>query len=204
MPTFTLQVNIDPSWVSQIVQAQQNLIVTKQSAAQGGQTVAWLAFSPYQSNTISWQDTYYVYTSQTLLQAGATITQLASTQAAPQTAYSFQSNVFTVATPYSQLSASQYEIINQSGQPLVFGLAQGATLNGNALSSSPIFAATVLNNQWLDMTPLDTVSVFLQGNVNSAMCLGTVTGKSCQVNFGNGVSSQTINFNSGLGGFQLA
>ena len=204
MPQFSLQINMDPSWVSQVVQAGQQIVITKQVAGNSGTSLAWVSFSPYQSNTVSWQDNYAVYTSQTLVQSGATISQLASMAAVPQTAYGFSDNVFSVATPMSTLGASQYEIRNQSGLPLTFGLAQAATLNGAQISSTPIFAATVLSGQWLDMTPFDTVTVFLQSNVSNAMCLGTVTGPSCTVTFGGGAAAQTINFVPNLGGFQLS
>lgn len=203
MQEFQLRINIDPEWVSQIVQAGQNVVITKQVAGNSGTSVAWVSFSPYPSNSVAWDDSYAVFTSKITLQSGATITRVADIQAAPQNAYGFKNNVFGITTPYTALGPGQYEAVNQSGMTSVLGLAQDVTVNGLQHELAPIFAATVLPGQWLDMTPYDTVSVFLQANVRSAMCLGTVTGPTCQVTFGGGLKTQTIEFVPSLGGFHI-
>ncbi len=203
MPQYTLQINIDPTYVEQIVKAGQQIVITKQVSPAAG-PLAWLSFSPYQSNTVQWEDKYSVYTSQTLVQTGATITQLASRQAVSRTAYGFDNNVFSVAAPHAQLSTGSYEIINQSGRTLTFGLAQGAQLNGSSLGSSAIYAATLLPGQWLDMTPYENINIFLYNSARNSMCLGTVMGPSLGVSFGGSTTSQTVEFDYNLGGFQLA
>lgn len=204
MPKYTLEILLDPAYVEQIVAAGQNVVISKQ-VTPSGTPLAWLSFSPYQANTITWEDSYSVYSSQTLLQSGATISQLASKAAVPKTAYAFQTNVFNVAAPQNpNLGADSYEVINRSGRTLTFGLAQGAKLNGTDLGSNAIFAATLLPGQWLDMTPYENLSVFLYSSSGNATCLGTVTGPSLGVTFGGGTTKQTIQFDYKLGGFQAA
>jgi hypothetical protein len=139
MPTYQLQINIDPLYVAQIVQAGQQIVISKQ-ATPAGPPLAWLAFSPYPSNHIEWQDQYSVYTSETLLQSGATISQLANHTAVGGTAYGFNGDVFSVTAPHSTLESGTYEVVNQSRQTLTFGLAQGASLNDSPLGSHVIFA----------------------------------------------------------------
>ena len=204
MPKYTLEILLDPSYVEEIVAAGQNIVISKQVTPSGA-PLAWLSFSPYQSNVVTWEDSYAVYTSQTLLQSGATIAQLASRAAVPHTAYSFQKNVFNVAAPMNpSLGPESYEIINASGRTLTFGLAQQASLNGADLGSNAVFAATLLPGQWLDMTPFENLNVFLYQSSGNATCLGTVTGPSLAVSFGGGTTKQTIRFDYRLGGFQAA
>lgn len=202
MPSYQLQINIDPSHVEQIVKAGQQVVMMKQVTG-NGTPLAWLAFSPYQSNTVNWQDQYAVFASQSQIQSGATISQLASRNATQRTAYGFDNNIFNVAPARSVLTSGMYETINQSDHTLTFGLAQAATLNGTDVGSNALFAGSLLPGQWLDMTPYETVSVFLYNNTKSAMCLGTVMGPSLAVTFGGATTSQTISFDYKLGGFQL-
>lgn len=203
MPKYSLQINIDPTYVKQIVQAGQQVVIMKQVAG-NGTPLTWLTFSPYQSNTVTWQDQYAVFASQSQIQSGATITQLATRAASPRTAYGFDNNIFTVAPSRTNpLTSGQYEVINQSNSTLTFGLAQAATLNGSDVGTSALFAGSLLPNQWLDMTPNEIVSVFLYNNTQNAMCLGTVMGPSLEVSFGGATTSQTISFDYNLGGFNL-
>jgi hypothetical protein len=202
MPMYQLQINLDPTYVEQIVQAGQQIVISKQ-VTPNGPPLAWLAFSPYQSNTVEWQDQYSVYTSQTSIQSGATISQVANQTAVSRTAYLFNDNVFSATAPHSTLGNGTYEVVNQSSKMLTFGLAQGASLNGSTLGSNAVFAASVLPGQWLDMTPSETLNVFLAYSTN-AMCLGSVMGPALSVPFDGSTTSRTISFNYNLGGFQVS
>jgi hypothetical protein len=200
MPTYSLQINIDPADLARILEAGQEIAISKQTT--GSDTpLIWVAFSPFQSNTVTWQDQYAVYASQTLTQSVTMITELTTMNAEPQTAYLFDNNTFTVATDRSVLSAGQFKMINQTSDTHTFGLSQAASVNGHDLGLSPLFAETLLPQEWLELTPFETVSVFLYKKTESAMCLGTVMGPALQVTFDGGMNAQSITFDYALGGF---
>jgi hypothetical protein len=202
MPTYQLQIQLDDDAVARINQANQQIVITKQVTGSGTPLV-WLAFDAFPMNSVTWQDQYSVYASQVQLQSGATIAQIASRSAAPRAAYSFDNNVFSPDAPHSPLSTGTYEVINDSSRALTFGISQSATVNTQTLGASAIFAASLLPGQWLDMTPSETISIFLYNSTQSAMCLGTVMGPGLTVPFGGANTSQTISFDYNIGGFQF-
>jgi hypothetical protein len=201
MPTYSLQISIDPANLGQIVAAGQQIAISKQFTG-SGTPIIWLSFSPLQSNTVTWQNQYAVYASSTVTQSGTKITQFATTAAVPGTAYAFDNGAFVVAPARSVLNAGQYEVINCTSITLTSGLSQAATVNGHDLGLSPLYAGTLLPEEWLDMTPFETVSVFLYQNTESAMCLGTVMGPALQVTFDGTTNAQSITFDYALGGFR--
>jgi hypothetical protein len=203
MPMYQLRINIDPQYVVQIIQAEQQIVISKQ-VTHAGPSLAWLSINPNQSHAVEWQDQYSVYASQTSIQSGATISQLANQSAVPRSAHAFSDNVFSATAPQSTLGSGTYEVANQSGKTLTFGLAQGASLNGAILGPNAVFAATVLPGQWLDVTPSENISVFLSANTTNAMCLGSVMGPTLLVPFVGNTTLQTISFDYNLGGFQLS
>jgi hypothetical protein len=154
-------------------------------------------------NTITWQDQYSVYASQVQVQSGARIAQIASQSANPRSAYSFNNNAFSPDAPNSPLSTGTYEVSNDSSGVLTFGISQSATVNTQNLGASAIFAASLLPGQWLDMTPSETISIFLYNSTQSSMCLGTVMGPALTVPFGGATTSQAISFDFNIGGFQF-
>jgi hypothetical protein len=205
VPTYELEIQIDEDLVQKIDKADQQIVITKQVAGSGSPLV-WLTFPAFQMTTVTWEDKYKVYASNVQLQHGATIKQMASLAADARCAYALETNVFEPDAPQSTLGSGTYEVINGTVDILTFGLSQAATLNHNhhiEPVSSAIFAATLLPGQWLDMTPTETVSVFLFNRTQNSMCLGTVMGPALTVPFGGSTTHQKITFDFKTGGFSL-
>jgi hypothetical protein len=179
MRTYQLQIYIDPKFVLQFIQAGQQIVISKQ-VTPAGPSIAWLSFSPVQHNTVEWQDQYWVYASQNLIQPGATILEFANQSAVGQSAYGVTDFPAPTA-PHSTLGVGMYEVVNQSSQTLTLGLAQVASVNGTTLYPSPVCAAPVQPGEWINLTPSENIIVSLFTNTTNGTCLGPIVGPSISV-----------------------
>jgi hypothetical protein len=199
MPNYSLNIDIDTTDLQTIYAANELVTIVKQSAA--GPLVAWVAFPPFEANTLTWTDSYALYASNTSVQGGAVINQLSNILAGPGLKYPFLNGDFGTATPDGALPPNTYETVNQmSAFPmLTFGLAQDIQLNGKAQPNRPINAQAVPLNQTATFTPFDNITVFLQSQVQSSMMLTTVTSQSIPLQFGGSTTSQTISYTAASG-----
>jgi hypothetical protein len=204
MRTYQLQIYIDPKSLERLVQAGTKIVISKQ-ASYADPTIAWLAFSPYEASAVEWQDRYSIYTSRTVIQSQAIISQLANHAAVAGSAYGFNDNSFSATAPHSTLGPGTYEVVNQSSQPLTFGLAQGASVNGSTLRPNVVSAASVQPGQWLDMTPpeTETITVFLSNNAVSSMFLGSTSGPIMTIKYFGDTFRYSISYDPYEGGFRM-
>jgi hypothetical protein len=199
MPNYTLNVDFDPGELAPIYAANEQVTIVKQS--RDGKPVAWVAFVPFQNNTVTWKDSYALYASNTLAESGAIISQLSNTAASPGLQYAFAEGKFDSGTPDSDLPPNTYDIVNQMAgfNELTFGLAQDVQVNGTAQPNHPINAQIVPLHQSAQFTPLDKITVFLQSNVQSGMVLTTVKSASIELSFGGATTSRTLSYRAGSG-----
>lgn len=197
----SMAINIDSAGLSKIYAADQSVTLTRAvgqsvvanvAASGGGTTVAWQAFAPLQSNTVSWTDQYYCFATTAPLVIGAVIT-MNSQCATPMQAgpvYQFTEGQF-VQQP---ATGSSYVIAN--GAPsgsFAFGLAQTATINSVAVLS-PLNAKAVLYNEAIYLSPTDLIAIFL----SSATKGGTVIpppSNALSINVSSASAGVTIGFN---------
>ena len=201
------QLNIDFSQadLATVLAAQELVTITKQTGGGSGPSVAWVAFSPLQANSVTWQDQYTMYASRTALQGGATINMMSQATALETKSLPFgNTGSFGNPDPAVTLPSDSYGLENQYGTTpyLVFGLAQEANISGTAFPASPINATIVPANQSAVFQPLDIVQVFVQANVDNGMVLSQVAGQALTLTFGAGVNEITILYNAATGGFQ--
>lgn len=203
MPSYTLNIDIDSSDLNPIYNAGELITITKQTSS--GSAVAWVAFSPFENNTVTWTDSYALYASNTSIQAGAVISQMSNVAATPGSLYPFANGAFGASSPDPTLPPNTYEISNGMPQfpQLTFGLAQGVQVNGTGFPNNPINAQPVPASQTATFTPYDTISVFLMSQVQTSQVLTTVVSKSIQLTFGGSTTSQTISYDAQTGGWDL-
>lgn len=170
--SYTLTISIDPTSVQQIVAAgqyvtlvqavqpyvQSSMFAAFASAAGAPLAIAWLTFSPYPVNTVTWAPSYLLYASQAAPGNGQPMQPLATQSAAASMLYPFQANTFGAPAPQS---GGGYFVQNLQGTSMTFGLALAATVNQQPQSAAPINTSTVLNNEIGWFTPLASVAVFL-------------------------------------------
>ena len=204
---YQLNISIDQTGLSNIYKAAQYVTIVKSVTtnplASGNLPVAWITFSPWSTNNISWYETYSIYASNTSMQAGATISLTTQTTPGIQLGwtYTLQSGFFTGApgsTPTFNAANQQ-----QGSTMSTFGLAQPAIVNGaNVLA--PLNATTVMYNQTASFTPIENVSVFLSSYSNNGVVIAQVASNALAVQLTSQSPVANIGFNDATNTFYLA
>jgi len=207
--TYGLSINIDAAGVLAINQSGQKVTVVKSvsyspsssTAGKGNKPagddtsppVVWLAFSPLETNDITWTEQYYIYATTTQITAGAQIQMTSATGGPVQEGwlYTFQNGVFDQG---AQGTGTSYNTKNEGGGLFGMGLAQQATLN-NAQTMAPLSVASVLNNEGASFTPSEKVSIYLSSVENNGSVTTRVTGDALTVTLKSASPSATIGFN---------
>jgi hypothetical protein len=202
---FQLNIQIDSAGVTQIHENAQFITIVKNvnsnPLATGNLQVAWLSISPFKTNQITWEQSYFMYATTTQLQAGAKITLTSTTDAAVQLGpiYEFFSNLFH---PTTQGAPNTYNLLNSGEQSLTFGLAQEATVNGTTVMS-PLNATRVGNAQSATFTPIETVSIYLSSFSNNGVVISQVAGSALVVQLTSQKPVANIGFNNATNSFFL-
>lgn len=177
--TSSLEIQIDSAGLSEIYSVSQSVTlalkigqivnaVASPTASAGGADqliVAWLAFTPSQTNTVSWDEQYYCFATATPLAMGEVI-EMNSQSAAPMqpgAVYSFANGQFASSYPGY---GNAYVVYNAMADTYGFGLAQQATVN-DAPAFAPTSVVPVLSNEAAYFTPADQISIFLSSASNN-------------------------------------
>lgn len=203
---YQLNIGIDQNGLNAIYSAGQCVTivnaVNSTPLSTGNLPVAWLAFQPWASNNILWTENYYIYASNTSMQAGAQIQLSAytSTPVQPGWLYTLEQGSFTGSSGTG--STFNAENQQQTGTTSQFGLAQYATVNGVS-TFSPLNATPVLYNQEASFTPIVTVSIFLSSYANNGVVISQVAGNACVVQLTSQDPVGNIGFNDSTNTFYL-
>lgn len=201
---YKLNIDIDAADLATIHAAGEQVVITKQTGG-GDTSVAWVAFKPLTNNTVTWEDTYWLYASTSQVENGATINMMSQAPALETKQIGFDT-VFSGAKAGTVLPQGTYGVLNsdQDNRAMVFGLAQAANVSGTGFPASPINASLVPKNQPATFTPLDVVQVFLASHTSNGMVITNITSDALTVIFGGDVSTATIKYNADAGKFQLS
>ena len=204
---YSLQLNIDPSDLDVIKNANQKITLMKRTA-EGSANVIWLTIDPFQSNTVNWNEDYWIYASNTVYSEGATIRKLSETDPGPAQdgmLYTFANNNFSNPAKDPNVPSGTFAANNQVAYQqypsLVFGLAQSAQVNELPVDRKPISARPVLATQQIEMTPYTIVDVFLQGKFQSETIVTNVSGSIASARFGGSVTEISMTYSPTVGVF---
>jgi hypothetical protein len=208
---YQLLINIDATGVSNIKSANQTVTICKQvtswiasssetqasRVAAGGTgmpAIAWLAFQPNTSNTITWNDSYFVYASDTPLIAGNTIVETFQKDAMIGYMYALTNGQFTASPSTTQ--PTSINIDNQQENSLNFGLMQQATINGiSPLSPTATNCVPVLFNEEGYFYPTETVLIFLSSTQTGGTAIPFIPSGALPVTLTSQDPSVTVAFN---------
>jgi hypothetical protein len=126
----------------------------------GAPAVAWQAFAPLQTNTVSWTDDIYCFATTTPLVMSAVIGINAKSDAPMEVGYVYE---FTQGQFVKQQACGQCSYMVGNAMPLgsfAFGLAQVATVN-SVTALAPFCAAPVLYNERAYFNPTAAIATFL-------------------------------------------
>jgi hypothetical protein len=208
---YQVTIDIDQQGVQKINQAQQFVTLVRNviSSVEGNSghrmspntSIAWLAFQPLESNTVTWTEDYILYATTTVLQSGASITISSQTPNPAQVGwnYTFQNGVITGAAGGAQGS---FNLSNQMQGNFNLGLAQQATVN-NASSLAPLNAVPVFYNEHANFTPQEEIFIFLSSYGNNGSVIDPISGNDWTVTLSGSQPSATVGFNDSNNTFSL-
>lgn len=201
MSDFELNIQFRSEDVRLIQQADQKVTLLKEVAGSSGQPVTWVTFNPFEGNTVNWTLDFGLYASNTLIQNGATIDKRSTVDPASSgVLYPFADGTFD--NPTGDAGVNNYGIQNHydTAQQLTFGVAQSVTANGTAFEANPLNAVPVLFNQEAIFTPIEKVTIFLQGKFDNGVILTEVQGGALTVDLTNN-PSQAVHYDAAKGKF---
>ncbi|WKD50794.1 hypothetical protein [Microbulbifer spongiae] len=206
MPTYTLNIDFCKQDLDTLYKAGEKVTLIKQSS--NGQPVAWVAFYPFENNTVIWEQEYALYASTTQIEGGATIHKMSDDMAQEQMMYAFQNGNFGTPHASSQLSEGQYGVANQTpidqAAGLTFGLAQSVQVNGSAYPNKPINADWVPSKHVATFTPYENIMLFMNNNIQDGMVVTEIFSPSLTLTFGGATTELTANYNAATGRFAQA
>lgn len=207
---FQLTLNINPDDLNVINAAQQKIALAKPAQNQGIDVI-WLAFDAFESNTVQWEEDYWLYASNTATSDnGAVISKLSEVQPGPAvdgSIYSFTNNAtFDAPVPSTSVASGTFSADNNMSYDkykyLTFGLSQSAMVNQRLEDRKPLSATSVLATQNIQITPYTYVYIWLESHFETSTIITDVTGNKATAKFGGGVTDITMSYDGKSGVFR--
>jgi hypothetical protein len=142
-------------------------IVIAKHGSEGSGNVAWLAWAPSGSDTVTWDETYGLFAAEAALRDGGVLRISSALESVlDRSIYPFSGSGFGAPERTSHIPARHYDVRNESATAMAFGLLQSAAVNG-AVRRSALNAAVVPASFTADFAALTTLSIWVQPNAES-------------------------------------
>lgn len=209
---LTLTITLDATAVATINAAGQSITLAQsvtamalsgsELAASTLLPLAWLVFSPLESNTITWSADYELYATTTPLFMGNVVAlnsiSVFAPGVAPGTVYTFAAGVFKAQTG----TGTSYMVSNQAQGSFSFGLTATATVNSTP-STGPLNALPLLFAEEGFFAPPASVLIFLSSATANGTVLPTIPGAALELSLGGGSLAAEVCFNDTTNDFFL-
>ncbi|MGV2130162.1 hypothetical protein ACQZ4Q_04350 [Agrobacterium vitis] len=212
---YSLSLEFDTNVLANIKAAGQTVAIAK-TVGTGTPNVLWLTVDPFQSNTVEWEEDYWIYASTVDVSNGASINKLTEvnpgaanklTQVSPGPALDggyYDLNVNSIFSPFRKnnsvlsVATGTYAAINNMNHEdypsLTFGLSQTALVNQTLHERKPISAQTVLAKQSVRMTPFTEVYLWLQSEYKSQTIITEISGTTSVAQFGDSITDIAVKY----------
>ena len=204
MAKYSLTAKIDEATVENFNKLGQTVIIVKETAG-SSIDVAWISFSPFEINEVSWEETYGLYASTSDISGKARISKASYTEASEKQSYVFENGIFQPPVTDASLQGNTYEIANNVSEKamLTFGLAQNIIANGVNYEGHPINAVQVMAHESATFTPHEKIRVFMEADIDDGMVISRIKGKTLELDFTD-QTDITIKYDPAVGGFVKA
>lgn len=156
--------------------------------------VAWQAFAPFQSNTVTWMDDFYCFATTTPLVMNAVIAMNAKSDAPMDIGYVYVFAQGQLVKKQQAGSPRSYVVSNATPSgSFSFGMAQAAVVN-DVSTLAPICVVPVLYNESAYFNPTAVIATFLS-NAKAAGAILPAPSNACDVVVKPGSSGPTLGFN---------
>lgn len=205
MPSsYQLKISLTSPQLEGLNHANSYIAVAKPSEG-GNPTVVWQSIRPNKAISMTWEEQYGIYASESRVSAGATIDSVSSTDGMAVKGKGYRllpSGVFV--GPEGELSPNSYHAKNLYSEPnqsLIMGLYQPAEVGSTLIPGNPVSYAPVGRGAEAIMTPYTTLYVWTQSEVKSKTFLTEVVSAKTKVVFGGSVTSVELEYESEEGIF---
>lgn len=200
---YALNISLTESVLNTITKAHQRIVLVKHTAGDNDTPVVWVCFKPWMNNTIEWENDFAIYASNTEVCEDTTISKLSDKQAATGVCYTFSKGYFHNPAVGENLPKNSYIIENQNDDTdgITIGLAQDVIVNGEAFERNPINAIFVPRGQFVTMTPIERIDVYLKNALVDSTVISHIQSKALSVVYGEGESAHTLKYNDATGQF---
>jgi hypothetical protein len=205
MVSFNLNTAFTQQDLERFFASGSNVVVAKPNNG-GAPNVNWVVFRPLIKNSMSWEENYGIYASNTDLISGGVLNQMSQTPypAVPAALYTIQPSGAFTGPAGTRPPGSYYALNSYNNLPkgvLTVGLFQNAEVNGDAVKGNAVSAAQVLYNSTAEITPYTNVYLWVQSQVVSNSVVTKVTSPQTQVTFGGSVTSVSLAYDPLTGTF---
>ena len=171
-----MKISLDEVGLKRVLGAGQNITLVRRATVEVGPNmrpsssgpntgllanhpydVAWQAFQPLRANFVSWNDIFYAFVTTIRPQPGRLLAMNATLEISLGCQCRFKDG--DLAATEGSLSGAIGIVNAASGDPVAFGLAQRADINGTPVLR-PLCVATVLGGQTALFTPHDEAAIF--------------------------------------------
>lgn len=202
MSKYMLNIHFSETALKVLAKAHQKCVLVKKTAGDKDTSVSWVAFKPWAKNTITWQEDFAVYASDSEIQGGANIAKLSDKMAASGVLYKLADGAIQAMGPGSDLPDNAYSIRNceDECEGITVGLAQSVSVNGRAYANNPINAVYVPLGQNVIMQPLESVSIYMENDVRDGMVITKLKSDALTITYDE-ETEHTISYNPQTGQF---
>ncbi|WP_386069515.1 hypothetical protein ACFJIW_04775 [Tahibacter sp. UC22_41] len=217
MTSYTLTLLIDAADLPTLQQAGEQIVLVRR-LADAGRCVAWAVIPLAPSHTVTWNDDYALYASNTPNAIGNLVTVGASTSVVWQCDYRYATTGFQGPVPDANLGAATVQLVNQvpatTAASILSGLAQSYAVDGAASGTAqPLNAQTLPALQIAQFTASQALWIYLASGLQTGMIVNTPVTTTNMVNtrqvfsaalllqFSATAANQTARYSSTLGSF---
>jgi len=186
--------------------AQLRIVLGRSATGTELSRVVWMSVDPFELNTVTWGTAYGLYASITEPVTGATVTVVSREEIAdPGFSYTYTSSAVFMGPQTGNVPAGNVGVLNQmpaSSYPsMLFGLDQGATVQGNPVAARVASAETVLATFPKNLPPLPFVFVWLVEALGGGMIWNPDPSKAAVADYSRGAREVTLVYNAEKGVF---
>ncbi|MDH6457795.1 hypothetical protein M2102_001424 [Fusobacterium sp. PH5-7] len=187
---YKLNIKMDKEDLVLLNSADSKVVLAKENLENFGNSndftdeIVWVAFQPWEINSIIWESKYSVYISETKKKSGAVIEKASWEEAEPKTKiYSFNDGYFIEEQFSGEAHPTAYYIKNNYYKPETFGLAQSVKVGEKLYEANPINAMTILNNEKVYFIPTEKIKVFIAARAENGKVISVAQSQALLLDF---------------------
>ncbi|MBL4705322.1 MAG: hypothetical protein JKY54_12430 [Flavobacteriales bacterium] len=199
---YNLRISISQKDLKQLHASGTKIAIGKSNGT-APPNVVWQSFKPLSNNSISWNEEYGIYTSDTPIQNGATIRKISDTGREVQEGELYTADEHgSIVGPSSNGLQKAYHIQNNSKiQDLTVGLTQNAHVNGVQISANVVSAVSDSISSVAVLSHDTSVYIWLDSLANPNTIVSNIPVSVTKLSFPQGTSSLAVIYNSATGKF---